>query len=90
MEESASDSPRGSFSPSDLSSATDALPADTLKKAKTSKETVNGIKTTRYSFDRKTLMDLAKEDSSTSSSAGTFDQFDKAQMDIWLNDDGIP
>ncbi len=77
---------------SDLTSGSSAssIPQDALKNAKVTKETVNGIKATRYSYDRNALEQIAKS-SGGSSATDTFKDFDKAQMDIWVSDDnGVP
>jgi hypothetical protein len=72
-------------SPSDL--ITDFLPQEALAGAKTSQETVNGVKTTRYSFDKKALEKLAQDMGETT--AG-LDELTSAKLDVWLTADNIP
>jgi hypothetical protein len=75
----------GNGSPADM--FTDILPDEMLKGAKTSKETVNGVKTTRYSFDKKSLGDLAKE---LGEGSGGLKELNEANLDVWVNDDNVP
>jgi len=82
---SSSDSPLDSLTNGGLSSNS-SIPPDALKNAKVTKETVNGVKATRYSFDRNALQALSNSTGS-SSATDTFKDFDKAQMDIWVSDD---
>jgi hypothetical protein len=60
---------------------------DKLSGAKTSKETVNGVKTTRYSFDKKALESLTKE---LGQSTAELKDIDKGNLDLWLNEDDVP
>lgn len=61
--------------------ATDTLPDGMLKAAKTSKEKVNGVETTRYSFDKSALQSLADDMDGN---------LDSGNMDVWISEDGIP
>jgi len=72
-------------SPADLFK--DLGSSNKLSGAKTSKETVNGVKTTRYSFDKKALESLTKE---LGQSTGELKDIDKANLDLWLNEDEVP
>jgi hypothetical protein len=72
-------------SPADLFS--DFLPEAALSGAKTSQENVNGVRTTRYSFDKKALEKLALE---TGEAATGLEELTDAKMDIWINGDSIP
>ncbi len=74
-----------SGSPTDLFK--DALPSDVLTGAKTSQETVNGVKTTHYAFDKDALQKLTKDRAKTRSDFATVD---KANMDVWMNSDDMP
>ena len=74
----------GLGSPSDLLG--DLLPAEVLKGARTSSETVNGVKTTKYSFDKKALEALTKE----LGEGADFKDISTANLDVWLNGDSIP
>jgi len=58
-----------------------------LSSAKTSKESVNGVMTTRYSFDKEALEKLAE---SLGAGAGEFRDIDEANLDLWLNQDDVP
>ena len=70
--------------PADLFS--EFLPAEVLRGARTSSETVNGVKTTRYSFDKKALEQAAQ------GMGDSADQEDvtEANLDVWLMDGNIP
>jgi hypothetical protein len=72
-------------SPTDF--AFDFLPAEVLRGAKTKSETVNGVKATRYSFDKAALADVATE---MGEGAAELDEIDEAALDVWLTDDNIP
>jgi hypothetical protein len=76
----AGDSLLGSSSPADMFK--EFLPNEVLKGAKTKKETVNGVKTTRYSFDKKALEALGEE--------ADLKEVSQADLDIWVNDDNVP
>lgn len=64
----------------------DMLP-EVLKNAKTSSEKVNGVETTRYSFDKKALEDLVKD---FGEDAAQLSQIDQAKLDVWVTKDNIP
>jgi ABC-type glycerol-3-phosphate transport system substrate-binding protein len=70
--------------PSDL--AFDMLP-EVLKNAKTKSEKVNGVETTRYSFDKKALEDLASD---LGENAAELSEIDEANLDVWMTKDNIP
>jgi hypothetical protein len=72
------------FKPEDLFK--DFLPDQVLKVAKTSSETVNGFKATRYSFDKKALEQLVGD----LGQQADFTSVDSATLDIWLTADDIP
>ncbi len=72
------------FKPEDLFK--DFLPDQVLKVAKTSSETVNGVKATRYSFDKKALEQLVGD----LGQQADFTSVDSATLDIWLTADDIP
>jgi len=72
-------------SPSQL--LTDLLPDEVLKGAKVSKEKVNGVEATRYSFNKESLVALAE---AMGESTAEFAEVSKANVDIWLNADGVP
>lgn len=63
------------------------LPQEVLKVAKTSSETVNGVKTTRYSFDKVALESIAKQ---LGEVIGGDEQLKSANLDVWITEDGIP
>jgi hypothetical protein len=87
-EGSSSSNPLGSISPADLGSSAGSIPPDALKNAKVTKDTVNGIKATKYTFDRSALEALAKSSGgSSSSSADAFKDFTKADVSIWISED---
>jgi hypothetical protein len=71
-------------SPADLFS--DFLPQEILRGAKTSSETVNGVKATRYSFDKTALEQVAKD---LGESADLEDVME-ANLDVWLTDGNVP
>jgi hypothetical protein len=69
----------------------DVLPPDVLKVAKTSREKVDGVDTTRYSFDKKALEQLVSDFARASSDIDeALASIQDATMDIWLNADNIP
>jgi len=74
-----------SGSPADL--ATEFLPSEVLKVAKTSSETVNGVKTTKYSFDKESLKQVAEK---LGQDTGSVDQVDEMQLNVWLTEDNLP
>lgn len=61
----------------------DALPVEVVEAAKVTKEKVNGMDTTRYSFDKAALQKLAED-------ASADQDLETANLDVWLTDDGIP
>lgn len=63
--------------------AADALPAEVVDAAKVTKDKVNGIDATRYSFDKAALQKLAND-------VDPGQDIESANMDIWLTDDGVP
>ena len=80
-------SPFGSASPAEL--PFEFIPEAVLAGAETSSETVNGIETTRFSFDKDSLAALAE---ATGETAGIEDlsEVDTMDLDVWLTADGIP
>lgn len=70
--------------PSEL--ASDMLPQEVLRNAKTKSEKVNGVETTRYSFDKKALETIASD---LGEGAG-LDEIDEAKLDVRMTDDNIP
>ena len=74
----------GTTGPS-LSSLGAILPREPLGGAKTKTETVNGVHTIRYTFDKVALDRLALARDPSASSAT-----DDATLDVWLTDDGVP
>jgi hypothetical protein len=63
--------------------AADQLPPEVVQAAKVTREKVNGVETTRYSFDKAALQKLAED-------SGSGQDIEAANMDLWLTDDGIP
>ena len=63
------------------------LPADVLKGAKTKSETVNGQKTTRYTFDKKALEQVAKD---LGEGTVDFKEVTKADLSVWLTSEEVP
>jgi hypothetical protein len=61
----------------------DFLPQDVLKGAKTKSENANGVKTTRYSFDKAAMQKMGDE-------LGDFDEISDANLDIWVTEDNVP
>lgn len=61
------------------------LPEGALKGAKVSKETVNGVKTTHYAYDKESLAALAQ---SLGENAAGLDELKKADFDLWLSEEG--
>jgi hypothetical protein len=72
-------------SPTDLFQ--DLLPMEVLRGAKTSQESVNGVKATKYSFDKQALESLVKQ---FGEDTADFEDVDTAKFDIWLNEGSIP
>jgi hypothetical protein len=64
----------------------DFLPQEALKVAKSSRESINGVNATRYSFDKTTLSTLADD----FGASDDLKDIDQANLDIWLTDEGIP
>jgi hypothetical protein len=71
--------------PSDL--GLDLLPQEVLRNAKTRSEKVNGVETTRYSFDKQALEALATE---LGEDTAGLDEIDEAQLNVWMTKDNIP
>ncbi len=71
-------------SPTDLFG--EFLPQEALKGAKTSKETVNGVSTTHYAFDKAALAKLSEFQDATNE----FKDLTSANLDAWLSDEGLP
>ncbi|MGE0059490.1 MAG: hypothetical protein AB7P33_02190 [Dehalococcoidia bacterium] len=69
------------FDFSDL--AADALPPEVVDAAKVTKDKVNGIEATRYSFDKAALQKLADD-------VEPGQDVETANMDVWLTDEGVP
>jgi hypothetical protein len=65
----------------------DFLPQEVLRNAKTKSEKVNGIETTRYSFDKKALEALAAE---LGEDTAGLEEIDTARLDVWMTKDNIP
>lgn len=72
---------------SPLDMFTSALPDDVLKGAKTSRQRVNGVDTTHYSFDKEALDQLA---ATVGDSLGSNEEIASANLDIWLTNEGVP
>ena len=72
-------------SPTDL--VTEFLPQQVIEGAETSSETVNGVETTRYSFDRQRIEELIA--ASGEDPAG-FSDISEAQLDVWVDAQQIP
>ena len=75
------------FGESPLDFAQEFLPDEVLQGAKTSKEKVNGVDTTRYSFNKQSLEKMAAD---LGEDLAEFKDLDKADLNVWLNGDGIP
>ena len=60
-----------------------ALPAEVVEAAKVSSEKVNGMNTTRYSFDKAALQSLAND-------VGSGQDLETANLDVWITEDGVP
>jgi hypothetical protein len=71
-------------SPADLFA--EFLPQEVLRGAKTSSENVNGVRATRYSFDKKSLEQIADE----LGESADLEDVTEANLDIWLTDGEIP
>ncbi|HEY7269427.1 MAG TPA: hypothetical protein VH951_06340 [Dehalococcoidia bacterium] len=65
------------------------LPDEVLKVAKTSTEKVNGVQTTRYSFDKSSLVSLV-QDLGQGAAGADLTSLDQAALDVWLNGDNVP
>lgn len=79
-----SDSSSFGFGNSPAGLFNDFLPSEALKGAKMSQETVNGVKTTRYSFDKKALEQMTKD------MGQDFKEVTQARLDVWVNADSVP
>jgi hypothetical protein len=69
----------------------DFLPQEVLEAAETQQETINGVKATRYSFDRDSLEELADdygEDFGFDVSA--LADIEDLNLDVWVSEGGIP
>jgi hypothetical protein len=75
----------GLGSPTDF--LTEFLPGEVLRGAKTSKERMNGVDTTRYSFDKAALEKLVAE---SGEDVADFQKVSKAKLDVWLSAENIP
>ena len=71
-------------SPTEL--VADILPQEVLQGAKTSDETVNGVKTTRYSYDKEALAQLSED----LGQSADLEDVTEANIDIWLAQGDIP
>ena len=74
-------------SPADL--AFEFIPLAELAGAETSSENVNGVETTRYSFDKESLAALA-EAAGESTGIEDLSEVDTMTLDVWLTSDGVP
>lgn len=80
----------GSSLPIDVTSPEsifDFIPADELEGARTSRESVNGVQTTRYTFDKDALEAMAQ---TSGEDLGDLSEIDTFNLDLWLTDDGLP
>jgi hypothetical protein len=75
-------------SPTDLFE--DFLPQEVLKGAKTSRERVNGVDTTRFSYDKQSLLVLAEEFGAMAGDLDDIDDLKEFSLDVWVTDSGIP
>ncbi len=64
------------------------LPDVVLNGAKTKSETVNGVHTTHYAFDKASLTNIAT--SVAGQSGANFDDISAANLDLWITSDGLP
>ncbi|HEX5369837.1 MAG TPA: hypothetical protein VFY10_10530 [Dehalococcoidia bacterium] len=64
------------------------LPGVLLNGARTKSESVNGVHTTHYAFDKTALTNLAAN--VAGQSGGSFDDIAAANLDLWISDDGLP
>jgi len=71
--------------PSEL--ALDLLPNEVLNNAKTKSEKVNGVETTRYSFDKKAIEAMASD---LGEETAGLEKIDSAKLDVWMTEDNIP
>jgi hypothetical protein len=86
-EETDADSSDLSFLGDPTELAFDLLPQEVLRNAKTKSETVNGVKATRYSFDKKALEAIAED---LGEGTAGLEEVDEATLDVWLTDQNIP
>jgi hypothetical protein len=84
---SASSDLAAGFSASPTELFEEFLPEQVLRGAKTSRESVNGVSTTKYSFDKKSLENVAKE---LGEDTADFDDVTEMNFDIWLMDGNVP
>jgi hypothetical protein len=69
----------------------DFLPQEVLEAAETKQETVNGVKATRYSFDRDSLEDLADDyGEDFGLNISTLADIEHLNLDVWVSEGGIP
>ncbi len=66
----------------------DLLPQQVLNVASTKHEKVNGVDTTRYSFDKDSLMQAAEAMGETDTTG--LSDVESADLSLWLTDNGIP
>jgi hypothetical protein len=84
---SGADSSDLSFLGNPSSLALDLLPNEVLNNAKTKSEKVNGVDTTRYSFDKKALEAIAGD---LGEETAGLEKIDSAKLDVWMTDENIP
>jgi hypothetical protein len=69
----------------------DFLPQEVLEAAKTKQETVNGVKATRYSFDRDSLEQLTEDyGEDFGFNLSTLAEVEDLSLDVWVSEAGIP
>jgi hypothetical protein len=69
----------------------DFLPQEVLEAAETKQETVNGVKATRYSFDRDSLEELADDyGEDLGFDISTLADIEDLKLDVWVSEGGIP
>lgn len=66
----------------------DLLPATGITPAKTSRENVNGVNTTRYTFDKNSIEQLVE--SQGESLDADFKEITEMALDTWVADNGVP
>ena len=71
-------------SPTDLF---EMVPAEVLKNATIKSEKVNGQETTRYSFNRDQLVQLARD---MGEDMVEIDEIERMNLDVWVTKDNIP